>query len=395
MIHAMKTFVLLCLLVLSGVSLSSKAQTQEEPPFLLVPADGITAQTHLILTVPITDRSQIDATAAAIEARFGVTLTAEWPLKAIAVHCFVVDAGSTADMDTLIARMRADKGIRTVQRMQTFGTLGQSYADPLFPIQSALRQINAIAAQRFATGSGVKVAVVDSAIDMTHPDLRDRLAPPRDFVDPDASTARAEDHGTAIAGIIAAEANDQGIVGIAPMAELTSLRACWQDPGEPGHCNSFSLARALNFAILNDFDIINMSLGGPSDPLLEELVLAALKKDIVVVAAWGDAPTAAFPASVPGILAAGGKTDESIPAPSIDVISTAPHDDYRYVSGSSVATAHVTGVAALLRSLHPGQSPDAITKALHHAVTSHDGIKMLDACVAMVPDPADAISCAP
>nr|WP_320142351.1 S8 family serine peptidase [uncultured Cohaesibacter sp.] len=382
----------LAAIILLAIGLASPAGAQTQP-FLLKPANTIASKSHLILTVPLADRKRIDEIASKIVSRFGLTLTAEWPLKSINVHCFVVKASQETDMDSLIARLQADEQIRTVQRMQDFNTLESRYSDPLFPIQTALAQINAVAAQRYSTGYGVKIAVVDSSIDASHPDLSGRLTAPKDFVG-DGQTVVAEEHGTAIAGIIAADvANATGIVGVAPKAQLTSLRACWQAPNMPGECNSFSLARALNFALLNGYDVINLSLGGPKDPLLEELIKAAIQKNIVVVAAWGEKEEASFPASVSGVIAAGGPTKASIPAPSVDVISTAPHNDYRYVSGSSVAAAHISGILALLLELHPGLPAKTLAHVLHASVKKRDGDPMIDACAVLLSEAKGQISC--
>nr|WP_245224235.1 S8 family serine peptidase [Rhizobium halophytocola] len=267
--------------------------------------------------------------------------------------------------------------------MQDFNTFASSKSARHFPVQQALVQLNAVAAQRISKGANVKVAIVDSAIDGTHPDLSGRVEALRDFVDDDRQ-GKGEAHGTAIAGIIGADAtNATGMVGVAPDAELVGLRACWQAKGKAGHCNSFSLARALNFAILNHFDVINMSLGGPPDLLLGELIHAAIDSGAVVVAAWGEGDKAAFPASVPGVIAAGRSADTAIPAPSVDVLSTAPHNHYNYVSGSSVAAAHVSGVVALLLAAHPGLHANDVAKTLHAAVEARHGKPMLDACQAL------------
>jgi subtilisin family serine protease len=385
----------LAALITLAAAFSAAAQSAPpEPPYRLVPANSIAANTHLILTVPLADRNGIDALADALEATYHVTLTAEWPLSAIGVHCLVMDVDRNTDVDRLMADLGADPRIRTVQRVQDFDTFETPYSDPYYPAQYALAEINAGPAQKISKGAGVKVAVVDSAIDGSHPDLAGRLASFHNFVDTQPADTLAEAHGTAMAGIIAADAaNATGIVGVAPEANLSEFRACWQSLGGPGHCNSFSLARALNFAIVNDFDIINMSLGGPADPLLEELVQSAIGKGVVVIAAWGDGKTPAFPASGPGVIAAGKSSEEGIPAPAVDVISTAPHDDYRYVSGSSVATAHVTGVAALLLAARPGLDPREVKEALEAGVTTRDGTPMLDACKALHSVMPDAPVC--
>jgi subtilisin family serine protease len=154
----------------------------------------------------------------------------------------------------------------------------------------------------------------------------------------------------------------------------------------------------LNFAILNTVDVINMSLGGPPDPLLEELLDRAVDQGIIVIAAWGEGKTPTFPASVSGVIAAGRTSNApkgSIPAPSEDVISLAPQNEYRYVSGSSVATAHVAGVVALLLSAHPGLTAERVAKALQSAVGVEDGIPMLDACRALNALGTDSLSKTP
>lgn len=373
------------LLVLAALLFGGGAMptSSAEPEFLLVDADQISTNRYLILTVPLDDADRLRKVAADIETQFNVTLTAEWPLLAISVHCLVVDASRHGDVDALVLRIRADQRIRTVQRMKGFETQSENYQDSLLPLQTAMYEMNAVRAHYKSTGAGIKIAVIDSGIDEHHPDLIGRRIEKRDFVSA-AGDQAPEMHGTAIAGVIGADAsNAQGMVGVAPEAKLLGLRACWQEAGELGRCSSFSLARALNFAILNQADVINLSLGGPPDPLLEELLLAAIESGVVIVAAWGKAERPAFPASVPGVIGAGLSHDQAIPAPAVDVISTALDGRYRYVSGSSVAAAHVTGVVALMLSAQADLTPGDVGRALNSAITLREGVPMLDACQAL------------
>ncbi len=369
---------------------ASWAQANPSPP---PPAETLGAKTHLILTVPLNDRETLEATAARIEARYNVTLATEWPLQSIAVHCYVVRVDENTDIADLATRMRADADIQTVQQMQDFRTFESHDYGSLVSAQNALIQLNAIAAQHYSKGSGVQIGVVDSGIDVAHPDLANQLASLHDFVSDDKQPA-AEAHGTAIAGIIAADdANDEGMLGVAPKANLIGLRACWQATGQPGQCNSFSLARALNFSILKNISPINMSLGGNPDPLLETLVRAAIARGIIIIAASGDGAENSFPASVPGVIAAG-QAKGDIPAPAVDVISAAPDDQYGYFSGSSVAAAHVSGVVALMLAANPDLNNTEIKKALDAAVTIKDETPMLDACVALNSVTEESLDCA-
>src|SRR5258705_9176099 len=141
--------------------------------------------------------------------------------------------------------------------------------------------------QQRATGRGIRVAVIDTGGDRSHPDLRGRIDTARNFVSDDARFD-SDIHGTAVAGIIAANAdNGIGIVGLAPDAGLLVLKACWQHAIDDvrAQCNTFTLAKALTFAIDQRADIINMSLGGPNDPLLGLLIEIALTRGIIIVAA--------------------------------------------------------------------------------------------------------------
>ena len=114
--------------------------------------------------------------------------------------------------------------------------------------------------------------------------------------------------------MIAATANnDIGIVGVAPGAEIYALKACWQQP--PGAreavCNSYTLAKAVDFAILQGAQVLNFSLAGPPDPLLGRLIGQALSRGIVVVAADGGTAAQGFPASYKGVIGIMGSDDLS------------------------------------------------------------------------------------
>lgn len=367
------------LILAIALVLTTAPPSWAQTPWRLADADQISSRTYLILTIPLADVAALTAAAEDIANRYGVVVTAEWPLNSIAVHCLVIDASGSRNIDGLIADMQADAQIRTVQRMQEFDILSESYQDPFFPVQHALTELNIVAAHDRSTGAGVTIGIVDSAIDTSHPDLEGRIVAAKDFVS-QIDTKPAEAHGTAMAGVIAANADGSiGMIGIAPKSSVLGLRACWQTGEAPGRCSSFSLARAVNFAILNEVDVLNMSLGGPQDPLLDELIRTAIAKGMVVVAATGEQQTKAFPASIPGVVAAGRRDLGGISVPATDIISTAPDARYRYVSGSSVAAAHVSGVVALLLSNRADLDPDTIKQALKLAMRPTRTQPMLDA----------------
>jgi len=132
----------------------------------------------------------------------------------------------------------------------------------------------------------VRIALIDTGVDTRHPDLRGRIARVKSFVDSKPRSSRSFRHGTAMAGLIAAVANNRvGIVGIAPLAQVEVFEACWQlkpDTDEAA-CNTFTLAQALVAALDAGVALVNLSIGGPADPLLSALVEAGLKRGVIFI----------------------------------------------------------------------------------------------------------------
>jgi subtilisin family serine protease len=225
-------------------------------------------------------------------------------------------------------------------------------------LQKNVAQMSIERAQGVARGEGVRVAIIDTGADLGHPDLRPRAATGRNFVDADEHAFRADAHGTAVAGLIGAVPNNAlGIVGVAPDAQLLVYKACWRNESGGGSaCNSFTLAQALTAAIEAHADIINLSLNGPSDPLLERLARRGMEQGAIIVGAMPrDGERSGFPAGVPGVIVADAlESAHDAPgvlrAPGRELISLAPDGRYDYYSGSSLAAAEVSGLVALLKS---------------------------------------------
>jgi subtilisin family serine protease len=207
-------------------------------------------------------------------------------------------------------------------------------------------------------GAGVHIALIDTGVDLAHPDLQGGSLGSQSFLDHRAPAASLR-HGTAMAGVMAAVANNHiGIVGIAPRAHVEVLEACWQlaSGNDAAACNTFTLARALAAALASRAQLVNLSIAGPADPLLTALVQAGLKQGVTFVGAAAG-PDAPFPTAIPGVITAAG-TEQPPPAgalaaPSQHVMTLRPLGEYDFESGSSVAAAEITGVLALLLSASP------------------------------------------
>lgn len=298
--------------------------------------------------------------AAEIASDNGLELLDGWPMPLIGVDCYVMLVPEGQSVESVIERVSRHRMVAWSQRLQQYETLASPAArpDPLFATQPATSQWRLSDLHHLATGRGVKIAVIDSKVDVTHPDLAGQFVSNQDFLSGDRNDA-SENHGTGVAGIIGAKrGNGVGIVGIAPGAQLMALRACSErrrGEREVSTCDTLGLARALQFAIERGADIINMSLSGPRDRLLSSLVAVSIERGVEVVAPFDSRRVpGGFPASEPGVIVVADDALPSLPervfrAPGQDIPTTQPGGRWYLVNGSSFAAAHVTGLLALLR----------------------------------------------
>ena len=224
-------------------------------------------------------------------------------------------------------------------------------------------------AHRVATGSNVLVAVIDSAIDIKHPDLAGAV------VEQFSAVGRPEKphvHGTGMVGAIAAHSR---LLGVAPKAKILAVQAFSADSRQSPEATTRQIIAGLEWAIGKGARVINMSFAGPHDPMLQLAMKNAHAKNVVLIAAAGNAGPKSpplYPAADPHVIAvtATDQNDQlfgqanqgphvAVAAPGVDVTVPAPSDAYQVTTGTSVAAAHVSGVAALLVERHP--SVDAAT----------------------------------
>lgn len=315
-----------------------------------------------------------------------------WFISAIGEYCEVYELRPDQALDELMARIASDPSVELVQEMNVFMTEGVRYDDPYAAMQPALATLSIESAHEFATGRGVVVAVVDSSVDRRHLELRGRVQSWKNMFD-EQKIRRAEVHGTAVAGIIGSTANNgEGIVGVAPGAQIASLRACQTVDVTTGRaeCSSFSLAQAMETAIRLRADIINLSLSGPYDPLLARLIDEATEGGMIIVAALADESDGAhsFPASYRGVIAAessevsgaGSTAGNVLRAPGAEIMSTVPDDSYAFFTGNSMSAAYISGVSALIRERRSGIRADELFRLL---LDTGDQ-KSINACRAVV-----------
>ncbi|MEU4095187.1 type VII secretion-associated serine protease mycosin [Streptomyces sp. NPDC026673] len=271
-----------------------------------------------------------------------------------------------------------------------------AHADAVRDADWALDALHAQDAWRTTKGDGVTVAVLDTGVDGTHPDLSGRVLEGKDMVGFGANrgdTAWAR-HGTGMAGIIAGHGHgpggSDGVLGIAPEARILPVRVILEDKDpqrkKARTTRGSALADGIRWAADHGADVINLSLGDDSrtahpEAQEDDAIQYALRKGVVVVASAGNGGEqgnrASYPAAYPGVIAVaavdryGSRASFStrrwyatVAAPGVDVVIADPNRRYYEGWGTSTASAYVSGTAALVRSAYPRLSPAQVKRLL-------------------------------
>lgn len=316
-----------------------------------------------------------------LAARLGVQLLESIPLVSTGERMLrLLRPPQAPALDSLISSLGSDPMIALAQKDLAYFTLAShtQAADPLAGFNYGPKLSTAERLVGQFSGRDVKVAVIDTGIDGQHPELVGRIAAEQDFTEHGYS---ADPHGTAVAAIIAAARNNGvGASGVAPEVTILAYKAC--QPRQPGmmqsRCWSRSLIRALDRAISDNIPLINLSLGGPPSPILQRLVAEAERRGLLLVAAAGNGGANArpvYPAAWPQTLAVTALGADrqlyrmanrgdyvQLAAPGVDIITAGPGNAQPILSGTSMASAHISGIAAQLKQIAP-QMPLAELKS--------------------------------
>ncbi len=276
-------------------------------------------------------------------------------------------------VDAVLQAISVDVRIIIAQPHYVYIANGAAKALPV--PQYAPDKLKLAEAHKIASGKRVKIAVIDTQVDTTHPAFGGSITETFDALG--ETKPIPENHGTAIAGILGARAE---LMGVAPGANILAIRAfAGNAQGQP---QSYTLAilKALDFAVLSGARIVNMSFAGPNDPILGQAIAAAQAKGVTIIAAAGNGgPDAkpAYPAAYPNVIAvtatdnadqlyknANRGTYIAVAAPGVDIIAAATKGAYDISSGTSMAAAHVSGIAALMLEKNPRLTPKDIRALL-------------------------------
>ena len=310
----------------------------------------------------------------AIERQFQLTrLQAEsFPLIGRTVYRFRIPNGSS--VPAVLAALGTDQRINLAQPNYLFRTpkgefrlaqaQGQGAASVDSSMQYALSALRLPEAHQLTRGERVLVAVIDSAIDTSHPDLDGAV---RKSVDATGLTGRAapHEHGTGMAGAVVSHTR---LLGAAPEASILALTA-FRPEGTSATGTTMSVLRALDIASTEGARVVNMSFAGPKDGLLTQALAAARQRGAILVAAAGNAGPKSpplWPGADPNVIAVTAIDADSkvfaqanqgkyvaVAAPGVDVLVPAPGNTYAFTTGTSVASAYVAGVVALMVARDP------------------------------------------
>jgi hypothetical protein len=239
--------------------------------------------------------------------------------------------------------------------------------------QYVLAKLQSAQAQQIATGKDVLVAVIDSEIDAKNPDLDGTIVK---VFDPLGGNEKPHAHGTSMAGAIAAHGK---LLGIAPGAQILAVHA-FDDTLGVARGSSFAIYKGLQWAADNGARVVNMSFAGPADPMMQRMLAAAYDKGMVLIAAAGNAGPKSdplYPAADPNVIAVTATDSDdhlfpmanrgrhiAVAAPGVEIFALAPGGEYVFTTGTSIAAAHVSGIAALLLGHKPSLKPGDIRAAL-------------------------------
>ncbi len=298
----------------------------------------------------------------------------EFPLVGTTMFRWVIP--DNRSVSVVIRQLEADGNVRSAQpnyvhRLQQASPASRQQEGD--PSQYTIAKLHLPQAHGLARGGNVLIAVIDSGIDLTHPELAGVIAGTFDAL---GSGNKPHSHGTAIAGAIAAHSR---LMGVAPGAQILAAQA-FGESSKGAEGTTFNILKSIEWAMRKGARIINMSFAGPNDPAIHRSLEAARKSGIILIAAAGNAGPKSpplFPAADSNVIAVTATDIQdklfgasnrgryiAVAAPGVDILLPGPDGTYQLQSGTSFAAAHVSGVAALILERNGSLDPVAVRKIL-------------------------------
>jgi subtilisin family serine protease len=274
-----------------------------------------------------------------------------------------------------LQRLEANRFVPEVAPNYVFNLTQQPKGDPAQYMTGKL-QLDKV--HQIATGKGVTIAVIDSAADKGHAELKGAISEELDAV---GAKEQPHSHGTAMIGAIASR---DRLAGVAPNASILAVRA-FGESSNTAEGTTVTIVKGIEWAVSQGAKVINMSFAGPRDPALERAIKVAHDKGVVLIAAAGNAGPKSpplYPAADPNVIAvtatdvrdrgfrgANRGPQLSVASPGVEILAPAPEEGYQMSTGTSIATAHISGVAALMLERDPTLTPADVRRILEETAT--------------------------
>jgi subtilisin family serine protease len=337
---------------------------------------------ELLAEVPIGTADSLRET---IATEYGVAVRDAGTLALAGVRIWHITLAPGQDLRTLLERFLQDSRLLAVQPNYIYTPVQGSPQG-----RGAYNSSAAVPASRSAsgnppTGAGVKLAVIDTCVEAGHAELQGAIASSYDAIRQESTDCQPDNHGTAVASLIAGRAQ---VRGTATGASILPVRAfAFSNEENEIAATSHDIAFAMNWAALSKAQIMNLSFTGPADPLIEREAAAAYRRGIVLVAAAGNAGPSSpplYPAAYPEVIAVTATNGKrqiydsanrgkhvSVSARGVDMLVAHTGNSYATESGTSFAAAGVSGIVACLLEKRPKAGPDEIRAALQKTATGY------------------------
>ena len=312
---------------------------------------------EVLVTVRQASAEDVDA---AVARRYGLKIAGRSRLGTLGARLVRFRIPDGRRVTEVVAALKRDRRVSAPQPNYYYRRQGEVATFKAASLQYALAKVDVPSAHALAQGRGVRIAIIDSGVDGSHPDLAGAVE--ATFDASPGKAARAGDHATAVAGIIRARGLMQGI---APGAKLLCVRVFAKaGKTKATAATTASLLRGIDWALGRKARVLNMSLAGPHDPMLEQGIAVAHRKRAIIVAAAGNGgakASPAYPAAYDKVIAVtatdvadrlyasanrGGYI--SVAAPGVDILAPALGNGHALRSGTSFAAAHISGIIALM-----------------------------------------------
>ena len=312
----------------------------------------------------------------ALQLRHRLTTIQSQPIKLLGTTLFRWRISDRRSVAAVVRALEADAVVASAQPNYLF-TLQQDAAKPASdsaapggdPAQYELAKLRLPQAHALAKGDNIPVAVIDSAVDVSHPELTGAIAQSFDATDTPSPPGK---HGTAMAGLIAGRGR---LMSVAPGARILAVRA-FAPPGAGAEGSTFDILKGLDWAVANGARVIAFGFGGPDDPILHRALAAAHRKNVVLVAAAGNAGSKSpplYPGADENVIAVSATDADdrlfpesnrgryiAVAAPGVGIEVAVPDAGYGQASGTSYAAAEVSGIVALMLQRKGDLTPDKV-----------------------------------